>query len=227
MIINNSINIPEYNLALEEYLCSLKKDFFMLWRNIPSVIIGRFNNLCDLVNLEYAKSNNIHVIRRNSGGGAVYHDLGNINYTFILDDNKNFTLEYFSNIIIRTLQNIGIKSNLTFSHNDILADNKKISGAAQHHNKGVILHHGTLLFDSDLSVIPKVLKNSSSVTNIKPFLKHDFNINDFMNLFRDNICFNNICSDEIFTLSDNDNVIINKIMQSKYLNSNWNLEASF
>ena len=168
------------NLKFEEKLCSLEKEIFMLWRNSPSVIVGRFRNIEDDVNLEYANSHNIKIVRRNSGGGTVYHDLGNVNYTFIMKDNKNLTLEYFSNIMIKIIDKIGVNAKLEFSHNDIKADGLKISGAAQYHHDGVILHHGTLLFDSDLEIMPKILKNCGKVANIKSILKHNINILDFM-----------------------------------------------
>ena len=92
---------PAYNLALEEYLCGLGQDIFMLWRNEPSVIVGRFGVVRDEVDTEFAEAGKIHVIRRNSGGGAVYHDLGNVNYSFILRDSRNFTLKYFAEVIMR------------------------------------------------------------------------------------------------------------------------------
>ena len=189
--IENSCTNPEKNLKFEKSLCSFYKHssflifnpslIFMLWRNEPSVIIGRFGNIENEINIDFANSNNIKIVRRNSGGGSVYHDLGNVNYSFILRDDEKFTLKFFSDIIIKSLNSIGLNAELTFTHNDIKANNLKISGSAQYHHDGIILHHGTLLFDSDLSVIPKVLKNSGQVTNIKPLLKNDMNIYDFMN----------------------------------------------
>ena len=165
--IENSCTDPEKNLLFEKSLCENSSSLiphpsliFMLWRNEPSVILGRFGNVEEEVNLDFANANNIKIVKRNSGGGAVYHDLGNINYSFILKDCKKFTLKYFSDIIIKILYSIGIDADLTFNHNDIKANNFKISGAAQYHHEGVILHHGTLLFNSDLSVIPKVLNFS-------------------------------------------------------------------
>lgn len=180
LIIENTCTNPEENLILEKNLCGLGCEIFMLWRNNPSVIAGRFTDIESSVNLEYARANNIHVVRRNSGGGAVYHDSGNINYTFIMKDDKNLTLAYFSDIIIKILQDTGINADLKFIHNDIKADGRKISGCAQYHHNGVLLHHGTLLFDSDLSIISRVLKNSGEVANIKPLLKHEITIQEFM-----------------------------------------------
>ena len=184
LIIDNKFTKPEANLALEKNLCSLGCEIFMLWRNSPSVIVGKFTNIENDVDLEYARSNNIPIIRRNSGGGAVYHDLGNINYTFIMKDDKQFTLEYFSRIIISILKDIGIASTLEFTHNDIKANGLKISGAAQYHHEGTLLHHGTLLFDSDLGIINRVLKRSGQVTNIKPLLYNEMSTQEFIQAIR-------------------------------------------
>ena len=189
LVITNNCKNPEYNLAFEEYLCSFGYEIFMLWQNESSVIVGKFGNIDYEVDIDFARLNNIKIVRRNSGGGTVYHDLGNVNYSFIMKDNKNLTLEYFSRIIIKTLDKIGINANLEFSHNDIKADGLKISGSAQYHNHGVILHHGTLLFDSDLKIMQKILKNCGHVANIRPMLKNDMNINEFMKGIFENVEF--------------------------------------
>ena len=216
LTVNNNSTCPQYNLAHEEYLCSLNLELFMLWQNEPSVIAGRF---CD-VNHDVNIDSGIQIIRRNSGGGSVYHDLGNINYTFILRDNKNFTLKYFSDIIIHLLNIIGINAELSFRHNDILADGMKISGAAQYHHDGIILHHGTLLFDSNLEAMKHALKHSGDVANIKPLLKHDMTVREFMNILHDNMNIH-----DTLTLTEEDESRIKTLMQKKYLNDKWNLEG--
>lgn len=176
---------PEENLAFEEALCGLGRDVFMLWRNKPSVIVGRFGVIEDDVDTDFAASHGIEIVRRKSGGGCVYHDLGNVNYTFITKDSREFTLEHFSRKMIAVLECFGVKSQLEFHHNDILANGSKISGAAQYRHNGVLLHHGTLLFDSDLDIIPKVLKNSGKVANIRPLLQNDMSISEFMRCIYD------------------------------------------
>lgn len=187
LIIENTSTDPRKNLLLEEKLCSLGVEVFMLWRNSPSVIVGRFQDIDAEVDRGFAERNGIETVRRNSGGGAVYHDLGNVNYSFIRRDDRRLTLEYFARIIMRTLEAIGINSRLEFRHNDILADGLKISGSAQYRHEGVLLHHGTLLFDTDLSVIPKVLRRYGRVTNIRPLLKYDMTVDEFIHAVRDNI----------------------------------------
>ena len=219
-VLNESLN-PAYNLALEEYLCSPGHEVFMLWSNEPSVILGRFNNINQCVNIETCSNLHINIIRRNSGGGAVYHDLGNINYSFILHDKKIYSLSFFADIVINILQDIGINGKLEFTHNDIMLNSHKISGTAQYHHNNIILHHGTLLFDSDLSMIPKLLRRSGQVSNIRPSLRRDMNISDFMKKLRDNM------GGEFMTLTQEQLQRVNDLMQRKYLNPKWNMEGIY
>ena len=210
---------PAYNLAFEEYVCGVGLDVFMLWRNSPSVIIGRFQDLESEVDTEFARAHGINVVRRNSGGGAVYHDLGNVNYSFILGDDRRLTLEHFSRIIMDILSGMGVKG-LDFRHNDILAGGLKISGGAQYHHEGRILHHGTLLFDSNLGIIPQVLRRSGKITNIKPLLTENISVDDFMTAIRG---YMNIS--EKLTLTQNDYDNVNEIMRRKYLSPEWNMNS--
>lgn len=210
---------PAYNLAFEEYLCGLGVDVFMLWRNEPSVIVGRFQDVGAEVNTDFARAKGIHVVRRNSGGGSVYHDLGNVNYSFILGDDKRLTLEHFSRIIIAMLEGLGVRG-LNFRHNDILAGGLKISGGAQYHHNGRILHHGTLLFDSDIEVIPKVLRRCGNVANIRPLMRDDISVDGFMRA----VCNEMDISGEL-TLTRNDYDNVNGLMRGKYLSPRWNIEG--
>ena len=193
----------------------------MLWRNEPSVILGRFNDVNQSVNLDSCSNINVNIVRRNSGGGAVYHDLGNVNYSFILNDSKKYSLSFFAEIVINILQEIGINSTLEFTHNDILLNGSKISGTAQYHRNDIILHHGTLLFDSDLTMIPRLLTLSGKVTNIRPALQHDMNIHEFMRHLRDKI------NGEVMALSEKEIQRANELMQKKYLNTKWNMEGVY
>ena len=217
-LLNESTN-PAYNLALEEILCCSGRGVFMLWRNEPSIILGRFNDVNQSVNLDSCKD--IQIVRRNSGGGAVYHDLGNVNYSFILNDSKKYSLSFFAEIVINILQEIGINGTLEFTHNDILLNGLKISGTAQYHHNDIILHHGTLLFDSDLTMIPRLLKRSGKVTNIRPALQQDMNIHEFMRHLRDKI------NGEVMALSEKEIQRANELMQKKYLNTKWNMEGVY
>ena len=132
-IINTSTN-PKYNLALEEYvLKNLEGEFFFLWQNEPTIVIGKHQNTIAEINSIYVEKNNIHVVRRMSGGGAVYHDLGNINFSFIQEkkDISEFDFSFFTKPIVEVLKLLGIKAEFN-SRNDLAIDGRKFSGNAQY-----------------------------------------------------------------------------------------------
>ena len=150
---------PYRNLAIEEYLfLHAEGDVFMLWQNEPTVVIGRNQNAYAEVNREYTESRGIHIARRITGGGAVYHDLGNLNYTFISSGNGVRTLDFaaFTAPIVEALGELGAQVALS-GRNDLEIDGRKISGNAQYAEGGRVLHHGTLLFDTDLDVLAEAL----------------------------------------------------------------------
>ncbi len=187
---------PNINLATEEYLFThCDDDIFMLWQNEPTVVIGKNQNAFTELNMDYIRNNNIHIVRRITGGGAVYHDLGNVNYTFISrkKGSEGINFEYFTKPIIEALSSLGLSAELS-GRNDILIDGKKVSGNAQHTSEKRVLHHGTLLFDSDLSILSDALKVDeekikakaiksvrSRVTNIKEYLK-ELDVHGFISL---------------------------------------------
>ena len=151
---------PYYNLAVEEYLLRhTDEDIFMLWQNEKTVVIGKNQNAYAEVDLSYAAREGIRVARRISGGGAVYHDMGNVNYTFITASERAEALDYayFTCPIIEALGTLGIKAELS-GRNDLECEGKKFSGNAQYTGDGRILHHGTLLFDTDAEVLSRVLR---------------------------------------------------------------------
>jgi lipoate-protein ligase A len=158
--LNASSIDPFFNLAAEEYLFRrFSEPCFLLWCNEPAVIVGRHQNVLAEINLPYINQHNIKVIRRLSGGGTVYHDAGNLNFSFI--DNRQTTESLdFSNyqaIIIAMLQTFGIKVEAG-KRNELLLNGKKISGTADHVTNKRILHHGTLLFSADLSAVENALR---------------------------------------------------------------------
>lgn len=193
---------PYINLAIEEYLfLSSVEDIFMLWQNEPTVVIGKNQNAFAEINTEYVKEKGIHIARRITGGGAVYHDLGNVNYTFISkrQSNSDINFDFFTQPIIELLKKEGINAKLS-GRNDILVEDKKISGNAQHTKGDRVLHHGTLLFDSDLSILSKALNVDeekikakaikslrSRVANLKPFFKKEISVSDFINMISEYI----------------------------------------
>ncbi len=185
---------PAFNLALEEYLfSSTDQSWFFLWQNENAVIIGKNQVALREVDSALAAENGTKIIRRMTGGGAVYHDMGNVNYSYIVNSEDNaICFERYTRAIIRYLENLGVKAEFT-GRNDILVEGKKISGNAQHIKNGRILHHGTLLFNADLQYASKVLTPDSKkinsrgvssvksrITNIKDHLTDDMDTELFI-----------------------------------------------
>ena len=182
---------PYLNLAIEEYLFdTADEDVFILWQNAPTVVIGKNQNAYAEIDLDLAKERGIHIARRITGGGAVYHDLGNLNYSFISPSHNGEGLDFahFTAPIIETLALMGLSASLS-GRNDLLVGDKKFSGNAEYSKNGRVLHHGTLLFDSDLSVLSDVLRvdeeklaskairsTRSRVTNLLPLLNPSIGI---------------------------------------------------
>ena len=188
---------PYRNLATEEYLFrNCLDDVFMLWQNEPTVVIGKNQNAAAEINRAYLDERGIHIARRITGGGAVYHDLGNLNYTFISGSRAGGGLDfaYFTSPIIEALGSVGVAATLT-GRNDLAIDGRKFSGNAQHEADGRVLHHGTLLFDSDLDALSSVLtvdpakiqskgvkSTRSRVTNLAPYLPSGWGIGELISL---------------------------------------------
>ncbi|MBO5892373.1 MAG: lipoate--protein ligase [Oscillospiraceae bacterium] len=151
---------PRYNLAFEEYILTHRRegDYLILWQNASSVIVGRNQISAQEVNGEFVEKNGIRVVRRITGGGAVYHDLGNLNYSFICDaeDMEQRTATRFTQPVVAALKGLGLDAEAS-GRNDILVSGCKVSGTASHISRGRVLHHGTLLFDSDAQTIMQVL----------------------------------------------------------------------
>lgn len=155
-----------FNLAAEEYaLDSLPRDrtVFMLWQNRNAVIVGKHQNTLAEIDPDYVRERGIQVVRRLSGGGAVYHDLGNLNYTFITDAGDAGALDFrlFCAPVLRTLASFGVPAELN-GRNDMTIGGKKFSGSAQLLRQGRILHHGTILYASDLQVLARALRADES-----------------------------------------------------------------
>lgn len=186
---------PYYNLAFEEYVLThcLEGDYLLLWQNDNTIVIGQNQNTEAEINRAFVEEHGINVVRRSTGGGAVYHDLGNLNYSFISDSDgiDHAALERFARPIVAALKNLGVNAE-TSGRNDILAEGRKVSGTAQRKFKHRILHHGTLLFDSNPSMVagalqvdPEKLKAKgtqsvrSRIGNIRDFLKEDMDLPAF------------------------------------------------
>lgn len=240
--IKNNDNRPQFNLALEQYVfdkLSQYDEIFLLWINKPSIIIGKNQNTIQEINVDYTKENNINVVRRLSGGGAVYHDHGNLNYT-IISKNKGsvaFNFEAFSTPVIEVLEKLGVEAEFS-GRNDLTIDGQKFCGNAQYMKKGKVLHHGAMLFDTDLNVLGKALKVSkdkieskgvksvrSRVTNIIDHLEEKISIEDFKQLLLEHI-FEGDKEIQEYKLTEEDYANINKLMEERYDTWEWNFGSS-
>lgn len=152
---------PCRNLALEQFLLEHRTegDWLMLWQNDNTVVIGRNQNTAEEICADFVRDHGITVVRRMTGGGAVYHDLGNLNYSFLTDagDGALRNIRQFTEPVCRALEAMGVHAE-TSGRNDILVEGKKVSGVAQRVHRGRILHHGTLLFRSDPEMIAGALR---------------------------------------------------------------------
>ena len=241
-IINDSQD-PYFNLASEEYIMNtfhVDEKYLMLWQNQPSIIIGKHQNTIEEINNEFVQENNIAVVRRLSGGGAVYHDLGNLNFTFIVkasDNSLDFDFKKFTEPVITALNRMGIPAEFN-SRNDLSIEGKKFSGNAQYIRKGKCLHHGTLLFNTNLDHLEMALRVSSDkieskgiksirsrVTNIYPYIKKTRSIEEFKNLLYDQFCLINEEIQSIY-FSENDIKKIEELANSKYRTWEWNYGES-
>lgn len=232
---------PYFNLALEQYIFDClprSKDYFMLWQNDNAVIVGKHQNTVAELNPDYIRAHGVKVVRRLSGGGAVYHDLGNLNFTYIVDAAKNgpVDLRFFCNGVALALRRLGVDAQVN-GRNDITVDGMKFSGNAQYIKEGRLMHHGTILFDSDLSVLSRVLRVSedklsskgvasvrSRVTNLKPFLKSKTDLATFQALLLSALFEGGVA--ERRPLSPDDLAAVNALRESRYATWEWNYGAS-
>lgn len=233
LVLSKSFN-PFINLATEEVLLKQKTDnIIMLWRSETAVIVGKHQNALSEVNYRYLCENNIPIARRLSGGGTVVHDLQNLNFTFIAngEDGKLIDFKRYLNPIIEYLATLGIEAHIGKT-NDLRINDLKISGNAEHVYRKRILHHGTLLFNSDLNqlrrsidVAPEkyidkaVQSNRSSVTNIANHLAQNMSIEIFtaelFNFLKAKYKGNS------YQLSNDEHSAINKLAKEKYAQPEW------
>ena len=228
-----------YNLAFEEFVHTFKHDhdYLILWQNANAVIVGRNQNAEAEINRPFVEANQIQVIRRNTGGGTVYHDMGNLNYSFITDADgiDRSTLNHFLNPVVSALKELGLDATAS-GRNDILVSEKKVSGTAQALHKGRVLHHGTLLFDSNTEVLSGALnpdptkfqsKGVSSVRsrvgNIREHLQNDMSVSEFWAHIKRSLSTESITES---TLSKSELEMIQQIKKSKYDTWEWNYGKS-
>ncbi len=239
--IESSSHDPYDNLALEQCVFDelpREESYFMLWQNSNAVIVGRYQNTIAEINAGFVAEHDIRVARRLSGGGAVYHDLGNINYTFITDAGRLETLDLqmFSMPLVNALKKLGINAELS-GRNDVTIDGQKCSGNAQYLKAGRVMHHGTILFDSDLSmiggalnVLPDKIQSKgvksvkSRVTNIRPKLAQDVSVAEFIALLKKHMVSD--ADMKTLELRERELDLVTHLKETRYSTWDWNYGAS-
>lgn len=239
---NENITDPRINLALEEYAFRNlfpDQELFLFYINRPSIIIGRNQNTLEEINYEYVRNKGIIVVRRLSGGGAVYHDEGNLNFSFIKPYNTSRLNNFieFTQPIIDVLREMGIHAELS-GRNDIVVDGRKVSGNAQHSAKDRMFSHGTLLLNSDLNEVVESLNVKmtkiqskgmksirSRVANLSEFLDEPMDIMDFRERIKEGI-FRESESPITYRLTEEDWKHVSEISKARYSNWDWNFGHS-
>jgi lipoate-protein ligase A len=240
LIINRPQTDPYFNIAAEEYLLKeINEDCFMIWQNEPSVVIGKHQNALAEINYHFLRKRNIPVIRRISGGGTVFHDPGNLNFSSIKTGVREKLIDFkgFLEPIIEVLQNLGIHAKFE-RKNYISVIKMKVSGNAAHVFQNKVLHHGTLLFSSDLIDLNEAIKIKnngykdksvksirSQVTNISELLDPPLSIDEFREIITDHIKRNNQ-NVRIYNLTPLDVKAINNLVETKYKTWQWNFGYS-
>lgn len=229
---------PAWNLALEQFVFDQlgpREDCFMLWQNDRTIVVGKYQNVLEEINSTYVKEHGITVVRRLSGGGAVYHDRGNLNFTFVARDCQGGMIDFssFCRPVVDALREMGVPAQIN-GRNDMTIGDKKFSGNAQYLRQGRVMHHGTLMFDSDLEAVgqalavrpdkiqSKGLKSvRSRVTNIKPYVNDpQMTVEDFWAALRERMfrCF----SVRKYQLSPQELEQVEELRERIYSQWEWN-----
>ncbi|TXH21854.1 MAG: lipoate--protein ligase [Chitinophagaceae bacterium] len=231
---------PYFNVAADEYILKqMEEDCFMLWRNDNAIIVGQYQNTFAEINYDYVKANEIAIVRRLSGGGAVYHDLGNLNFTFTQKgkDSNLADFEKYTRPIVEVLQKLGTNAKFE-GKNDLMIDGLKISGNAEHIYRNKILHHGCLLFSSEMKNVSEALKINpvkyidkavksipKRVTNISNHLKEPLTIDAFTKLIMEHVMASNPDA-RLYEFTEEDKKKIQALRDEKYITDEWNYGKS-
>lgn len=240
---NKGITDPRINLAIEEYVLYNmdidKDDFLLFYINQPSIIIGKNQNTIEEINTDYVEDHGIIVVRRLSGGGAVYHDLNNLNFSFLTKDDGDSFNNYkkFTQPVVDALAKLGVNAELS-GRNDILAEGRKVSGNAQYAIRGRMFSHGTLLFKTDIDAVVSALKVKkdkieskgiksvrSRVGNISDYLKEPMTVEQFRLEILKSI-FGGEENIQYYELNDEDWEKIHEISKNRYQKWEWNYGKS-
>lgn len=240
-IIDSPSHNAYFNIAAEEYFLNRfpEEDLFMLYVNAPSIIVGKFQNTLAEINLEYVKEKDIKVVRRMSGGGTVYHDLGNLNFSFhtLLGKNDFMDFSNFTRPVLNLLNDLGVPAVLE-GRNDLLVDGKKFSGNAKLARQGKMIQHGTILLNSEMEVLSQALtvnplkfvdkatkSTRSRVTNLIGYFPEPVSTGDLKKLLTAEILKDNPGAVP-YPLTEEDLVGIEKLMTEKYETWDWNFGFS-
>ena len=242
LIDNENNHDPRINLALEEYIVrnfEPEQDYLLFYVNQPSIIIGKHQNTIEEINAQYVQDNNVIVVRRISGGGAVYHDFGNLNFSFLTryDIKKVNNFIQFVQPIVDALKGLGVPASMT-GRNDIVADGRKISGNAQFSTTKKMFSHGTLLFDANIESVVNALNVSgdkitskgiqsvrSRVANIKEFLTAPLDLQGFKAALLASI-FAGKAEIPTYKLSRQEWDAVHQLSKEKYQTWEWNYGRS-
>lgn len=223
---------PFFNLSAEEYfLCEKDEDFFLLWQNEPCIVIGRNQNAADEINGDYVRTRSLPVVRRITGGGAVYHDTGNLNFSFIINGEADRV--ELCRPVIDVLRSIGVVAEIS-GRNDITVDGRKVSGTAMCSRGGRSLFHGTLLISADLEAMSEALKpdeNKLIGHGVKSVRSRVANLSEYTEEVSPDIIGAMLAGymtergGEIYELGESDIEAIEKLRDSKYSTDEWNCGA--
>lgn len=223
---------PFFNLSAEEYfLCEKDEDFFLLWQNEPCIVIGRNQNAADEISGDYVRTRSLPVVRRMTGGGAVYHDTGNLNFSFIINGEADRV--ELCRPVIDVLRSIDVVAEIS-GRNDILVGGKKISGTAMCSRGGRSLFHGTLLISTDLEAMSEALKPDETKLighGVKSVRSRVANLSEYTEEVSPNIIGAMLAGymtergGEIYELGESDIDAIEKLRDSKYSTDEWNCGA--
>lgn len=232
---------PYFNLALEEYVferMDKSKSYFMLWQNDNTIVVGKYQNTAEEIDQAYVDAHGIRVARRLSGGGAVYHDKGNLNFTFIVDraDAPGLNFKIFVEPVIQALARFGVHAAFT-GRNDLTIDGMKFSGNAQYARRGRLLHHGCIMLDSNLTSVADALRVKeakfdskavksvrSRVTTINAHAPAPISMEDFKGALKE--CAMASGALEPYTLTEEDLAAVRKLRDEKYATWAWNYGCS-
>jgi len=235
--LESSSTNPYFNLALEEFAfgqMDARESIFMLWQNENTIVVGKYQNTAEEINREYVAEHGIRVVRRLSGGGAVYHDKGNLNFTFITDQKKfaDFNFRAFTRPVLEALEELGVHAAFT-GRNDLVLDGRKFSGNSQYARHGRVLHHGCIMLDSNLDVVRDALRVRdakfssksvksvrSRVTTINEHAPRKITMDEFKGALKRRVFAGNDVAE--YALTDADRRSVQTLMREKYETWDWN-----